>query len=308
MAEPTGPAQGRDDPKGVALGLGAYLIWGFFPVFFKALSGVAPDEVLAHRILWSFASLCLYTLATRSWPQVRSAFTTPRTLATLCCSTLLISLNWFVFIVAVNTGRVLEASLGYFITPLISVLLGGLLLKERLRPVQAASVLLAALGVLVKTLSLGHLPVMSLVLAVSFGAYGLARKLTPAGGVTALTVETALLTPLALGYAIHLALGGQASFLAGPLSTDVLLVSAGVITAIPLALYGAAVRRLRLATVGVLQYLVPTLQFLLAVYYYDEPFQLGHLFAFSLIWAGLAAYTWDTFRSLKQGAKLPKGV
>jgi len=290
----------RRGAAGVALGLGAYLIWGFFPLYFRALAGVTPAEILAHRILWSSISLFLFVGLLGAFAPVRRAFGSLRTVGALAISTVLISVNWFVFIFAVDTGHVLEASLGYFITPLVNVLLGRLFLGERLRPVQSVAVLLATVGVLVKSATLGQFPVISLILAASFGGYGLVRKKTPVDAVTALTVETALLAPLALLYALYLARTGAAHFLGGSLRIDLLLVFAGVLTAVPLVLYGAAILRLRLATVGILQYLVPTMHFLLAVFAFGEPFTANHLAAFSLIWAGLFIYALDTFRSLKR--------
>lgn len=281
---------------GVVTILSSYLIWGFFPLFFKTLSDVPPGEVLTHRILWSLVSMALYVAVTRAGGPVVRAFTTPRTVAALFVSTLLISMNWFVFIYAVEAGKVLESSLGYFLTPLINILVGYLILKEKLRPLQKAAVGLAVLGVATRVAAIGEFPMISLLLGVSFGGYSLVRKLNPLDGVTALTVETALLFPAALGWAIYLGVSGKAAFLTGGSGRDGLLVLSGVVTAVPLVLYGAAIRRLPLSLAGVLQYLVPTMQLLLAVLAFGEPFTLAHFATFALIWAGLALYTFDAAR------------
>lgn len=290
--------------KGVAASLAAYLIWGFFPLFFKALATVAPAEVLTHRIIWSVASCGIYLALTGELARVRDILRSGRSMALLAVTTLMISTNWYVFIQAVETGHVLESSLGYFITPLVSVLLGYLFLGERLKRVQKIAIALAFSGVAVKALTLGQLPVISLALAASFGGYGLARKYVKTDAVTALTVETLLLAPLALAYALHLAASGKAAFLNGPRQIDFLLVMAGVVTAVPLVLYGAALERLKLSTVGLLQYIVPTMQFALAVWVFGEPFTGGHMITFALIWAGLAAYTLDAWRA--DGQPQPK--
>ncbi len=284
--------------KGTAYGVAAYLIWGLFPLFFKTLSHLAPSEVLAHRIVWSWACLAGVVAAGGVGGRVWAVLRDRRRLATLAASTLLICVNWFVFLYAVASGQVLQSSLGYFITPLVSVLLGRLVLGERLPRVQAAAVALAAGGVAVQAVLVGEVPGIALVLAASFGGYGLVRKLSRVDAVTALTVETTLLVPAASAYLVRLALEGRGAFLAGSPGQDGLLVLAGAVTAAPLVLFGAAVGRLRLATVGLLQYIVPTMHFGLAVLAFGEPFGAGHLASFSLIWAGLAVYTWDVRRRL----------
>ena len=284
--------------RGVAYGLSAYLIWGFFPLFFRTLDGVPPAEVLAHRILWAALLLLGLVLATGSGRQLRAAVTAPRTLAALCCSTVLICINWFVFLHAVDSGQVLQTSLGYFITPLVSVLLGGLVLGERLRRLQAASVGLAVLGVAVQAWLVGDVPAIALVLAGSFGAYGLVRKLTGVRAVIGLTVEASLLSPFALAFMLTLWRSGESSFMVGNQSMNLLLVLSGAVTAAPLILFGAAMLRLRLATMGLLQYLVPTMHFLTAVFAFGEPFTGAHLVSFGCIWTGLAIYTWDGLRGV----------
>lgn len=278
---------------GVTYALAAYLMWGFFPLYFKALGGVAPLEVLSHRIAWSVVTLAVMLTVARKWDGVRRAFSEPRTLITLCASTLLIAVNWLVFIYAVAAGKVLQSSLGYFINPLVSALLGVVFLRERLSPKQKASFLLAAAGVVLLTASHGQLPWIALTLAASFGLYGLLRKRAPVDSLAGLTVETLLLFPMAAVYLGWLALGGKSAFVSGPTHLTLLLACAGVLTSTPLIWFAAATKRLRLATVGLMQYLVPTLHFLLAVFAFGEPFTRTHLTSFALIWAGLVLYTYD---------------
>lgn len=286
--------------KGVLLGLGCYFFWGFFPIFFKALAHVPALEVLCHRIVWSLAFLLPIALVSGRLADVKAALRDRATLLLLATSTLLIAGNWLVFIHAVATDRVLESSLGYFINPLISALLGGLVLGERLRRPQQLALLLAAAGVLHRTWHLGHPPWIALFLAVSFALYGLLRKQARVDAVTGLTVETALLAPLALGYLVVIGLGSSGgAFLAGSQSDNLLLPLAGVITALPLIAFTAAARRLRLTTIGFLQYITPTLHFIFAVVLYHEPFSTGDLVSFALIWTGLLLYSADALLQLR---------
>ena len=279
---------------GVLLGLTAYLIWGSFPVFFKALEGAAPLEIVCHRIFWSLVFLFILVACRRQLGQVGTTLKNRQVLLTLCGSTLLIATNWLVFIYAVQHGEVLQSSLGYFITPLLSILLGFLFLRERLNRWQMFSVLLALIGVLNLTLHHGQVPWIALLLAVSFGLYGLLRKVARVEAMIGLTVETLLLGPFALAYIVYLTTQQESSFLVGTLRLDLLLPLSGVVTAIPLLLFVAAARRLQLATIGFLQYITPTLHFILAVGLYNETFTRGHLISFLFIWAGLGIYSSNT--------------
>lgn len=301
---PAPPTPSDPARRGIVLGLCAYLVWGFFPAYFKALAGAAPLEIVAHRIAWSALLLLLLSLLRGQGPALRQAFGNRRILLTLCGSTLLIGCNWLVFIFAVERGEVLQSSLGYFINPLVSILLGFVFLAERLNRWQQASLLLAATGVLYLTLQGGQVPWIALILAWSFGLYGLLRKVAQVDALTGLTVETLLLAPLAVGYLLWLQGQGQAMFLAGSLRHDLLLPLAGAVTALPLLCFAGAARLLRLATVGFLQYITPTLHFLLAVGLFGEPFSSTHLISFACIWAGLALYTADALRQLG-GRRLP---
>lgn len=296
-----GHNQKRETSTGLLSGAGAYLIWGFFPLFFRTLATVKPLEIFAHRIIWANLSLLLLVWWMKGFGPIIAALKSRKNLTTLILSTIFIAINWFVFIYAVDVGRVLECSLGYYITPLTNVLFGRFLLKEKLRPLQWTAIALAAAGVMVKAWTIGTLPMISLVLGGSFGAYGLARKLIKVDAITALAVETTIAMPLATAYALYLWATAKGSFLGGSLKIDLLLVCAGIITAIPLLLYGGAITRLKLSTVGVMQYSVPTMQFLIAVFLFGEPFTTGHGITFALIWTGLLLYTWDMTRSGQKG-------
>ncbi|MBI5366934.1 MAG: EamA family transporter RarD [Planctomycetes bacterium] len=274
-------------------GIAAYLWWGLVAVYFKAVADVPAPEILAHRMLWSLVLVGGLIGARGRWADVRAAVAAPRTFLTLAATTLLIATNWFLFIWTVTTGQMLQASLGYFINPLVNVLLGALFLHERLRPRQWASVALAAGAVLYLTISLRTLPTVALVLAVTFAFYGMLRKTVRADALVGLTVETGLLAPFALAYLIYLKCSGELAFAGPSWRINLLLPAAGIVTAVPLLLFAHAVRRLRLSTVGFLQYISPSLQFLLAVVAFGESFTATQRVAVGLIWTALALYTMD---------------
>lgn len=274
-------------------GLAAYGWWGLAVVYFKAVAHVQPLEVLAHRVVWS-VPLLFGLLALRGrLGEVRAAFRDRRTLLILFATTLLIGSNWLIYIVAVSTGHILQSSLGYYINPLVNVVLGMAFFHERLRPAQWVSVLLAAAGVLYLALSFGRPPWFALALAGTFALYGLLRKTVRAEGAVGLTVETTLLLPAALVFLLVQATRGRPAFGHVSLETDLLLLASGLMTAIPLIWFANAIRRLPLTTMGFLQYLSPTLQFLLAVAVYGEPFTRAHLVTFGCIWTALAVYSVD---------------
>ncbi len=279
---------------GVAYGLAAFLWWGMVPVYFKAVSHVPPGEVLAHRIIWSVVLLVLMMRFQGRHGAGPAALRDRSTLITLLVTTLLIALNWFVFIWAVDNGQLLEASLGYFINPLVNVLLGVVFLRERLRKWQTISVLLAALAVGYLTVTHGRLPLVALVLAGSFGFYGLLRKTAKVDALVGLTVETTLLFPLALAYLGLQAWRHECVFATVSRGTDLLLMAGGIVTAVPLLWFANAARRLRLSTIGFMQYIAPTGQFLLAVMAFGESFTRAHLISFVVIWSALVIYSVDT--------------
>jgi chloramphenicol-sensitive protein RarD len=292
---------------GVVYGLAAYLWWGLAPLYFKAVGHVPPDEILTHRILWSCVLLAVILGRRGEWRAVRTAVRDRRLMTTLAASTVLIALNWFVFIWAIAKGRLLQASLGYFINPLVNVMLGVLILKERLRRAQAMALGLAAAGVALMGARVGGVPAVSLILAFSFAFYGLLRKRAPVSGVVGLAVETGLLAPLALLYLVWLGSVDRLVFSRLDLRTDLLLAASGVVTALPLIWFANAARRLRLSTIGILQYVSPSLQFLLAVAVFKEPFALGELASFGLIWAALGVYTLDAIRRSSARRASPPG-
>lgn len=289
---------------GVAYGIVAYGWWGLVPIYFKAVATVPAVEVLAHRILWSVVLLAVWMRLRGRWPAAVAAMRSRRTVITLLATTVLIAGNWYVFIWAVANDHVLQASLGYFINPLVNVLLGFVFLGERLRTWQTLAVALAAAAVLYLTLVYGQFPWIALILAGSFGVYGLLRKTAKVDAPVGLTVETTLLLPLALAYLTYVGVEGELVFGARSRWTDLLLVLAGAVTALPLLWFTNAVRRLRLATLGFLQYIAPTGHFLLAVGLYHEPFTAAHGITFGCIWTALAIYSIDTARSARAGRNL----
>lgn len=275
---------------GIVYSVGAYAWWGLFPLYLKALSGVPALEVLSHRIVWA-AILLAGLLAPRadwSWLQ---QLRRPRIAGAVFLSAAVLSVNWFVYIWAVAADRIADASLGYFINPLVSVLLGVLVLGERLRRQQWAAIALAAAGVVWLTVLNGQLPWIALILAASFGSYGLLRKTGPLGALEGLAIETFILAPFALAHLWWHAAAGDSAFLAASGSRKVLLMLAGPVTAVPLLLFAAGARRIPLSLVGLLQYVGPTLQLIIAVAVFREPFGNARLAGFAFIWAALLAYS-----------------
>ena len=289
-------------------GVGAFVTWGLIPGYWKLLKTVPASEVLAHRYLWT--SLFLTALLTWQgrWAEVRENAKTPGRLLYCLASGSTISINWFLFIWAVNIGRVIETSLGYFMTPLVNVLFGALFMGERLTRWQVVSVLLAGLGVANLTLGYGRFPWVALTLCISFGVYGLLRKKSGTAAVPGLFFETLMLAPLALIYLILLGGRGDLHFGRDGWPITTLLLSTGIVTAVPLVWFGYAARHLRLTTVGFLQYLAPSGSFCLGVFAYHEPFTRGHLITFTLIWIALIVFTIDAlqrWRSMRTQTAAP---
>lgn len=291
--------ENRQTRIGLAYGIGAYAWWGLVTIYFKAVSQVPAPEILAHRILWSVVLLSLLLRFRGRWGVAIAALRDRRIVIRLIATTALIAANWFTFIWAIANDHVLEASLGYFINPLVNVAFGFVFLHERLRQWQTVSVFLAGSGVCFLTISTGAVPVVSLALAFSFALYGLLRKTARVDALVGLTLETVLLSPLAMGYLLYLLAGGGGAFVTQSRGTDLLLVFSGVITAVPLLWFANAVRRLRLATIGFLQYIAPTGQFLLAVFYGEE-LSKPRVIAFLIIWTALAMYSIDSVRATRR--------
>lgn len=292
---PGGTGRGAHVRAGLLAGLGAYVIWGLFPAYLKPLAAVPALEIVAHRVVWSVPFGALVLLFLKQWREVFAAFARPGVLARLALSAFLISANWLIYVWAVAHERVLQASLGYYINPLVFIAVGVALLGEKLNAVQIIAAALAAAGVLVLTIGAGIFPWVSLLLALSFSSYGVVRKLTPVGSMPGLFIETLLLAPIALFALVFAVSRGAAAFASGSSATDLLLLAAGPITVIPLALFALAARRLRLSTLGFLQYVGPTLQLLLGLYY-GEKFTFAHGVCFALIWTALALISVDAVR------------
>ncbi len=295
----TDPAP-RESLTGVACAVSAFLIWGLSPIYFKALRTVPPFEILMHRMVWSFLFLLPLVVFTRRRKEFKTALTSRRTILILLATTLLVSGNWFVFIWAINNDLILQTSLGYYINPLINVVLGLVFLKERLRPAQIVAVSLATIGVLYLTIEIGRPPWISLFLAFSFGFYGLIRKVAAVNALVGLTIETLLLSIPAVIYLIYTYVQGGGAFLRGDTRIDLLLLAAALFTALPLLLFTVGARQIHFSTIGILQYIAPSCTFLLAVLAYGEPFRSAQLLTFLLIWSALLIYTIDSFVYYRQ--------
>lgn len=280
---------------GIAMGLGAYVIWGLLPLFIRALHPLPVADILAHRIIWSLAILLVLATIMHRWSAIRTTLRTPRYLLALFASTLLIASNWMIYVYSVNSGHTLQASLGYFINPLVNVLLGVIVLRERIGKPETVAILLAAAGVVALAVQQGGIPLIPLGLALSFGLYGLVRKMIGLGPVEGLLIETGILLPLAAGWLLTTP-STLAPADAPPLW---MLIASGFVTTIPMLLFAGAANRMRYSELGLLQYIGPTLQLLIAVLVFGEPLLPIHMLAFALIWSGLAVYvavTWHRGR------------
>lgn len=286
---------------GLIFGALAYGSWGFIAFYFKAVAAADPFEVMCHRVVWSVILLAGMIHLRRQWPTVRGLLGLSSTWRSMSISTVMIAINWLVFIYAVVTGRLVEASLGYFINPLVSITLGMFFLGERLRPMQWVAVAFAIAGVVSYTVGVGTLPWISITLALSFGFYGLVRKQSKAGPIVGLFFETTLLAPIALAYLVIMKATGIRPIMFGSrgeggstLAFDMLLAAGGLVTSLPLLWFAAAARRLRLSTIGFMQYSAPSIQFLVAVLVFDEPFGPARIVAFAIIWVGIIIFVADS--------------
>ncbi len=294
--------------KGVWLGIGAYATWGLFPIYWKWLHEVPALQLLAHRIVWSFLLLAVVLLALRQWRAFRAEALHRRTLSIYFIAGLLLSVNWGTYVWAVNAGYIVETSLGYFINPLLSVLLGVIIFHERLRPAQWIAVGLAAAGVTYLTLVYGSPPWIALTLAFSFGLYGLVKKMAPLGALHGLTLETAILFVPMLLYLILAEVKGQGAFLHTDAVSTLLIIGAGLVTVVPLLMFASAVRSIPLSLVGILQYIAPTLQFLIGVLIFKEPFTPTQLIGFGLVWLALIIFTAESFWTRRQTAIMTERI
>lgn len=277
--------------KGVLFALAAYILWGFFPLYFKAIQQVSALQILAHRIAWGFVFTLAVVLMLRQWKEFRASIFNRRTFLIYAGASVVLGINWFTYVWAVITNHVVESSLGYFINPIVSVLLGVIFLRERLRTFQWVAIAMVTAGVVYLTITFGQLPWISLVLAVTFGFYGLLKKIAPLGALHGITLETAVLTIPSLAYLFIVNANGTGTFGHSPPLLDFLLVLSGPVTAIPLLLFATGARRIPLTTIGLLQYIAPTLQFLLGVLVFHEPFDQTRLIGFMIIWLALVLFS-----------------
>jgi chloramphenicol-sensitive protein RarD len=292
--------------EGVIYGVAAYLLWGAFPLFFHLLEPAGPVEILAHRIVWSLAAVAVVLVAVRGWASLKAVVRDRRRFLLIATAAVLIAVNWGVFIYAVNSGHVIESSLGYFINPLVSVAFGVLVFREHLRPWQIAALSLGAFAVLVLTLDYGRPPWIALTLALSFGSYGLVKKLAGVGAAESLALETLILLLPALVFLAVLEASGQGTFTTEGTGHALLLVACGPVTAVPLLLFAASVTRVPLSLVGLLQYLVPVLQLLCGLLAFGEHMPPTRWIGFGLVWVALGVLSADGLRAAKRRRSAPE--
>lgn len=285
---------------GIGFGLLAYSIWGFFPLYFHQLSHIPPMDVLSNRAVWACIFVGLLLTLRRGWGKVLAVFKRPGQCAMLALAALLVGSNWLVFLWAVAHQQVVASSLGYFLTPLVNVLLGLLILKERLNRLEWVAVGLALAAIVNEIMTLGSLPWVSLFLAATFGTYGLVRKKVPVDALSGLWLETLAMLPICGIYALWQANSGHLVFATQTPSTAALLIGAGILTALPLMAFAAATQRLDLASVGMLMYINPTMQFITAIWIFGEPLQTARLISFALIWIGLFVFSWSMWKKLRR--------
>ena len=298
MADSPSP-RGGDTPRGFVLALTAYLLWGFLPLYMKQLAHIPTLEVLAHRVLWSVPVALAILIGLGRTGDLMRAFRTPRMLGMAGVTAALVSVNWGIYVYAIQSGQALEAALGYYINPLFSIFLGRLLLGEALDRLQWGAVALAALAVGLLTWQVGRLPVVALALTVTWGFYAYFKRSLPIGPNQGFALEVILLLPLAVAYAGWLAASGQAVFRNAALTDDLLLIGCGVVTAVPLMIYANAAKGLRLSTIGIMQYISPTMIFLTAVFWFGEPFDSARALAFAVIWVALVLYSLALIRKAR---------
>ncbi|MBG22099.1 MAG: protein RarD [Idiomarinaceae bacterium] len=287
-----------DDAKrsrqGVLFAIAAYTMWGVAPIYFKLLQQVPALEILAHRIIWSFILVLLLIVGLRRWQRIKPVVTNKKQMLRLTIATFLLGGNWFLFIWAINNDHILDASLGYYINPLLNVAIGMVVFAERMRRMQLVAIALAVIGVLIQVISFGSVPWVALALACSFATYGAIRKRLPVDSMTGLWLETTILLPFMLIYVFFFANSGASDMTSNTWQLNLLLIAAGIVTTAPLLCFTAAAQRIRYATLGFFQYIGPSLMFILAVWVYGEPLAADKLVTFAIIWAALALYSLDT--------------
>jgi len=286
----------KDYKHGLIYAFSAYIMWGIAPLYFKALDGIAPLDIVLHRVVWSFLFILAILFFSGRFAQLRTVLKQPKKISLLAVTSVLIAFNWLVFIWAVTNGHMLDASLGYYINPIFNVLLGTVFLSERLRPLQWVAVGLAVIAVLIELVVYGSIPWLSLALAVSFGFYGLLRKKIQVDAMSGLFVETLILLPIALSYLLFIDSSSLISFINSGVSSALLLVASGVVTTLPLLAFAAAAIRIPLSTLGFIQYIGPSLMLLMAVFIFDEQLASHKAMTFGFIWLALIVYSVDGYR------------
>ena len=301
MATDTVPAvaKNEDSARGFGFALTAYVLWGFLPIYMKAVGHIPAIEVLAHRVIWSVPVAGLVLLALGRTEDIKAAITSPRTMMMAGLTAALITVNWLTYIWAISAGHALDTALGYFINPLFSIFLAAVLLKERLSPVQLAAIALVVVAVIILTIEAGGLPWVALVLMISWGFYAFFRKTLPVGPNQGFFLEVVILALPCLFYILYIEASGDGHLVTSSLSDSLLLIASGVVTAIPLIMYANGAKLLRLSTIGLMQYIAPTMIFLIAVFVFHEPLSPTKLVAFSLIWAALIVYSWPMIRQAR---------
>jgi len=289
--------------KGILYGIGAYVLWGFFPIYWKFLHDVPALQVIGHRIAWSFVLLLAYVALSGQWKTFRVSAMNRRSIGIYSIAGVLLSFNWLIYVWGVNAGFIVETSLGYFINPLLSVLLGVIFLRERLRPIQWIPVGIAAIGVVYLTSVYGRLPWIALSLAFTFGFYGFVKKLSPLGSLHGLTLETGIVFPVAVIYLAIIGVSGSGNFLQDGASIDLFLIGAGLVTTIPLLMFASAAKQIPLTIVGLLQYIAPTIQFLIGVFVYKEPFDHAHFVGFAIVWVALIIFAVESYMANRSKMK-----
>ncbi|EMD1178420.1 EamA family transporter RarD [Vibrio harveyi] len=302
------PEEQQRSRQGILLAIGAYTMWGIAPIYFKSIVEVSPLEILSHRVIWSFFLLAALLHFGRHWRSVRDIIKNKTKMMFLVSTAILVGANWLIFIWAVNSNHMLDASLGYYINPLINVLLGMVFLGERLRKLQWFAVVLAACGVLVQLIVFGSVPVVAIALAMSFGFYGLLRKKVSVEAQTGLFIETLVMLPAAAIYLLFIASSPTSNMLDNPIQLNTLLIAAGVITTLPLLCFTGAATRLKLSTLGFFQYIGPSLMFLLAVLIYGEPFTSDKAITFAFIWGALVVFSFDGLRNNRKSRKAARAA
>ena len=291
--------------RGLLYAFTAYAWWGFFPLYWKLLQKVPALQLIGHRIIWSFISLLVVILILKQWKSFRESIFVFKTFRIYLLAAILIGVNWFLYVWAVNAGYIVETSLGYFINPLISVMLGVLFFKEKLKLWQWIPIALAGAGVLYMTISIGQLQWIALILAFSFGFYGMIKKIAPLSSLQGLTLETVILLVPALAYLIHSENSGVGAFFHQGLFTDFLIVLAGIITTIPLLLFASATKRIPLSYIGIMQYLAPTIQFLIGIFVFNESFSVNQFIGFLAVWIALIIFGLNSFKSYREKSVSP---